>query len=503
MGDLKVLYDKAEGISLLYVEDNKPLRANATKLLKKIFDMVYVAADGEEGLDLFKKYKPSLVVTDIKMPKRSGLSMAKEIKNIAPKTKIIIMSAFDDKDILHKSIDVGVYKFLTKPVNIAELTKVLSLAVQEIQDDEKRELFQAQFGTIFNYQSSLIVMFKHHKPIIANDPFLSFFGVTDIDEFNSKYSDIGDLFLEQEGFLYNSSDNKWINVVEADRHKVFHIKMKDANGEVHHFLMKCQNVPEKKGYMIFSFDDVTDLNLLSLFDKKTDVKIDEIEENQQALFDLLYVIKRNNAKIFLHNSYKGVNITNEATIVEIENSSLALKMNYLQQKAIQYEKKTLIESEALPYPVYCEGVASINFDTHIVVFNTIKFMPNSASRRESIRVVPEDRHQVTLFLGKTKYIGDVFIADISLNAVKLNLNLLPAGLEKDKEVTLDIVFTMDKKPLNIHTKATVYTKRELKSNFEVVCILQSEPKQKEELRKYIAKRQMALIREFKGLEHER
>jgi YesN/AraC family two-component response regulator len=501
--DLKTLHDTAEGLSLLYVEDNETLRANAAKLFRKIFDTVYVAGDGEEGLALFKEHRPSLVVTDIKMPKLNGLAMAKQIKYLSPQTHVILMSAFDDKNILHKAIDIGIYKFLSKPVNIAELTKVLSLAVKEIHEGEQRDLFQAHIGNIFNYQSSMIVMLHHQRPVVANNPFLDFYDVDDVGELSSEYPDIGTLFLEHEGFLYNTPQSNWLDILLANKSKIYNVKMEDLDGNERHFIVKCQNIPEKDDYYILSFDDVTDLHLLNLFDEKPAEEKNDDENSKQAIFDFLSVIQRNNAKIFLHNYYKGISITNEASIYEMNDEVLTLKMNNTQQKAIKYDKNTLLVSETLPRPILCEDIVLMKFDTQLTAFRSLRFLSTSPLKRETVRVVPEETHKVTLFLGSTKYMGEVFIEDISLKAVKLNLNVLPAGLDMESEVTLDMVFTMDKKPLIINTKATLFRKQELRSHFEIVCMLDLEPKQRSVMVKYITKRQMAIIREFKGLQYER
>jgi len=55
MSDLKELKLEAKGFSILYVEDNKALRENASKLLMKFFDTVYSAYDGKDGFEIFKK----------------------------------------------------------------------------------------------------------------------------------------------------------------------------------------------------------------------------------------------------------------------------------------------------------------------------------------------------------------------------------------------------------------------------------------------------------------
>ncbi|WP_455755490.1 response regulator transcription factor [Sulfurimonas sp.] len=129
MSDLKKLKLAAEGLKILYVEDNKALRENAAKLLKKFFKHVDTAEDGAIGLELYKKNQYQIVLTDIKMPNMDGMELAKHIKDINPKTKVIVMSAFDNSEYLYSSIELGVYRYLKKPVNIKELTDVLESCV--------------------------------------------------------------------------------------------------------------------------------------------------------------------------------------------------------------------------------------------------------------------------------------------------------------------------------------------------------------------------------------
>ncbi|MDD2951367.1 MAG: response regulator, partial [Sulfuricurvum sp.] len=64
-GVLKQLRTILQSYSLLYVEDNVGLNTQVTALFKKIFETVYTAYDGEEGLALFKEHHPSIVITDI------------------------------------------------------------------------------------------------------------------------------------------------------------------------------------------------------------------------------------------------------------------------------------------------------------------------------------------------------------------------------------------------------------------------------------------------------
>lgn len=500
MLDLKELKENAEGFSILHVEDNDALRENASKLLKKIFATVYTAADGKEGLAVFKKHKPQIVITDIKMPNMNGVALAKAIRKISIDTKIVIMSAFDDKEYLYQAIELRVFRFLKKPVNLTELTQILNDAVTETKHEEQERLFHNQLQNIFNFQSSMVMMMKDSKPVLANQMFLDFFHVDDIDKFNEQYGDFGDQLLEHDGFLYNKENRSWLDEINANTQKLYHIKLQNKDGGIKHFILKYQSVPHKKGYGILSFDDITELNLLKLFDEKR-FKADYAIQDNKALLKLLEVLKRNSAKIHLHNYYKGLSITNDAIITDVNEETVTVKTNYLQEKAIQYEKKSLIVSDALPNAVNCAKIVNMSFETQSVEFKDLHFVPESPVQRSTIRVVPEENHTVSLFLNEHKFHGEINIVDISLDAIRLELNALPAGLQKDTEVTLDFVLNMEKKPLIINTKAVMYRKEETKYSFNVVFLFKFKEGKKSDLVKYITNRQMSIIREFKGLQN--
>ncbi|QSZ42006.1 response regulator [Sulfurimonas aquatica] len=498
MDDLKKLKQQAQGFKLLYVEDNDSLRENASKLLRKLFDGVEVAEDGAVAFELFKKHHFDIVITDIKMPNMNGISLAQHIKKIKPNTLIIIMSAFDDKEYLLDSIEVGIFRFIKKPVKISELSDVLEEALHHLRQEINSKLFTKHLENIFNYQSSMVMMINDTKPIIANDMFLDFFDCETINEFKKKHDNFGSEFLPHDGFLYNHDEIEWLDKLKTNERKLFHIKIRNLENKLRHFILKYQSVPEKNGYGVLSFEDVTELNLLKLFDQKQ-TSSDDLKLNTEAMIDLLEVIQRNSAKISMHNYYKGLSITNSAIISEMSNEEITIKTTYLQQKAIQNEQRTLIVSEALPSAIQCTDIGDISFENQSVVLKSLSFAHTSPIQRKTIRVGIEGKQNVSLFLAEGKFHGDIEIEDISLDAVKLRLKALPAGLEKGSVVRLDIVLELDKHPLIINTEATLLRKSESRLNYSVVFIFKET--KKSELVKYITKRQMAIIREFKGLQN--
>ena len=498
MSDLKKLKSAAKDFSILYVEDNKALRQNVEKLLHKFFSNVFVAEDGRVGLEMFKKHHYHLVISDIRMPNMDGIEFTKSIRKIQPDTKVILMSAFDDKEYLLQAIELGIFRYLQKPVNVSELANVLLLALQEIKDERNSKIFYTNLQNIFNYQSSMVMMLNETKPILANQIILDFFNVDSLEEFKESYGTIGKQFMEHDGFLYNSEEESALNTLRMNEKKLYHVKIKNQKDEIKHLIAKYQIIPEKSGYGILSFDDVTELKLLKLFDEKQ-TELDDKNQDSEAMFRLLEVIQRNSAKIQLYNYYKGLSITNDGVITEIKENAIVVKTVFMQQRAIQFEKRTIIVSDALPSAILCSKVEKISFENQNCEFTKLKFIKSSPITRKTIRVVPEEKHTASLFIGENKFHGDVVVEDISLDAVKYKLNALPAGLQSGDEVHVDMVFELNKKPLIINAKATMLRKSESRHSFSVVFVFKDV--KKSELTQYITKRQMAIIREFKGLQN--
>lgn len=105
-------------LSVMYVEDEIVILRSVTTMMGRKIKDVYIATDGKIGLDIFKKHKPQIVVTDIKMPVMNGLDMIEKIKEIEPSTKFIVVSAYGETNYFIRSIELGVHGFILKPVSL-------------------------------------------------------------------------------------------------------------------------------------------------------------------------------------------------------------------------------------------------------------------------------------------------------------------------------------------------------------------------------------------------
>ncbi len=120
-----------KNLVVLFVEDENDIREALSSAIEDEFSKLISARDGEDGLKKFKKHKPDIVVTDISMPIMDGLEMTKAIKAISRETPVIILSAFSEKERLLKAIDVGVDKYLIKPIDPDELMETLLRVAKE------------------------------------------------------------------------------------------------------------------------------------------------------------------------------------------------------------------------------------------------------------------------------------------------------------------------------------------------------------------------------------
>ncbi|WP_066354444.1 EAL domain-containing response regulator [Aliarcobacter skirrowii] len=130
--------DRLKNVNVLYAEDEKELRDITSEFLKSFTKTQYVASNGEEGFNLFLEHQDSidLIITDINMPILSGMDMIKKIKEINPKIPIIIATAFSNKEYLLEAINIGVDKYVLKPIDISKLLQAMlqSLNYHELKD---------------------------------------------------------------------------------------------------------------------------------------------------------------------------------------------------------------------------------------------------------------------------------------------------------------------------------------------------------------------------------
>jgi len=131
-----VLFTKT--LHILYVEDNLEARESTLGLLENIFHTITLAKDGQEGLEIFKAtpHAFDMVISDINMPYMNGLEMSYAIKQLNPKVKITLLSAYDEEEyaiVEEGKIDARFFK----PLNLNHFLETLNQIYKICYDSNK------------------------------------------------------------------------------------------------------------------------------------------------------------------------------------------------------------------------------------------------------------------------------------------------------------------------------------------------------------------------------
>ncbi len=148
-------------LTILLVEDYIPLRDELVELLEEFFYSVEVASNGEEALSIYRDKSRyfDIIISDIEMPIKNGLEMSKEIYKINPKQSIIILSSHTDSNYLINFINLGISRFITKPIDyeifIQSLYKVSS-EISIVQANNSKNIVSLHDGYIWDKESSVL-----------------------------------------------------------------------------------------------------------------------------------------------------------------------------------------------------------------------------------------------------------------------------------------------------------------------------------------------------------
>jgi signal transduction histidine kinase len=116
--------------TILIVDDEKDLREVLGLSLSDLGYKVFTAKDGEKGLHVFKEVKPTIVLTDIRMPGMDGIELLRKIKREDSDTEVIMITGHGDIDLAIQSLKHEATDFITKPIS----DNVLEIALNRVNE---------------------------------------------------------------------------------------------------------------------------------------------------------------------------------------------------------------------------------------------------------------------------------------------------------------------------------------------------------------------------------
>lgn len=114
--------------SVLIVDDDDTLRATLKKIFDKAGFQTRTARNAQEAVKFFAEEPWDLVLADLKLPRRDGLSLLDELRELRPDAKVVIMTAYGDQGTQQDALSRGAFAYLDKPVSRGELLSLCDKA---------------------------------------------------------------------------------------------------------------------------------------------------------------------------------------------------------------------------------------------------------------------------------------------------------------------------------------------------------------------------------------
>ncbi|MGD9809492.1 MAG: diguanylate cyclase [Deferribacterales bacterium] len=249
-------------IKIMYVEDEPFIRQGFERFLKRRTGRIYTFQNGKEALDAFNDIKPDLVITDIRMPVMDGLEMSAAIKEISPSTPIIVTTGHNDEELFLKSIDIGIDKYIKKPINFTELMTVIQRISASVLHDKKMEKQNSFLREVLDLNPNFVITTDGKRCSYLNESFKEFLQCSSAEDYIDKYTNISNVLVEKDDSFYSGKKpQEWIKetVESKEVNRVVVLKPLGGNeDEEMTCLMNIKPVPEKEEWLI-TFADVTSL----------------------------------------------------------------------------------------------------------------------------------------------------------------------------------------------------------------------------------------------------
>ncbi len=141
---------------ILIIDDDKSIRDTLNIFLSENGFKIITADSAEQGLDLLEKENPELIICDLKLPKLSGLDVLKKLNEYDAAIPVIIMTAYGDSQTTIKSIQLGAYDYIEKPLDIDRLNVIIKRALEEKKISEHLDITISKETDEYQIENSLI-----------------------------------------------------------------------------------------------------------------------------------------------------------------------------------------------------------------------------------------------------------------------------------------------------------------------------------------------------------
>jgi len=240
-------------LTILYVEDEEYVREEIEDMLSIKVSKLITASNGQEALDIFHAQEKNIdiIITDIQMPVMDGLEFIENVRQVNQDIPIIITTAFNEVEYLKQAVDLHVDKYITKPIDMVQLLKVMQRA--SIVIEQKKQIMQRDLVI------QTILDMKPYYSVLVDKDNITKFSKEILTQLNFNKQDILEVRYKNDKEVCGA-----VTTIEKLFEKILSLETNPKEIETICLENKSQN---NMSYFIKPyFFDTTDLFMLSFFE---------------------------------------------------------------------------------------------------------------------------------------------------------------------------------------------------------------------------------------------
>lgn len=264
-------------LTVLIIDSEGELTFELEGVLASKVKAVHYIKEPAEAIKNFSTISPQLVIMDLKLAMMDIVDLVSKIKNINPECEVIIILGFAEPHKLVEMVNMGIYRFLLKPISVPKLSDTISKAVDALMD--KALSFQYKYmQEILNTESNPVFATDGKVVLKANKAFLDCFGAKSLSQFLAHHPTINTIFILDKEKM---SSPGWLKEFVSSSEPTVEVYDNRKNTK-RVFLLDMAASESAHGQYVVTMSDITDIE--HGFDKKIEMLSSQITAKEKVKF---------------------------------------------------------------------------------------------------------------------------------------------------------------------------------------------------------------------------
>lgn len=152
-------------IKILYIEDDDEVREYIDEFLRRYVKDICSVNSAEKALEVYSTFQADLMIVDINLPKMNGIDFIKHIRQDDTKTRIIVSTAYTNKEFTLEAIELQLTRYLVKPITSDDIFSVLRKAIEEL-DTISSSYTDVDLGEGYVFNNKTNILHKGDENIV-------------------------------------------------------------------------------------------------------------------------------------------------------------------------------------------------------------------------------------------------------------------------------------------------------------------------------------------------